>query len=371
MITTGDVGNLFSDSEAEHKWALLSVSIRLLAMWTALSSQRVGGSFVMITRSRRFLGLGWAIAAWAVIFAGRAMAVPTTVYSEDFEAPLPGSASNGPATYVVVNNPAPGWQVQGGSATNVTLTAGVDLNGVGGSQALFANWDQSGGTVYAFNQYTVYGPGGPAAVNPLGAGIAVPLSQVQVSCDIFVSGYTNPANQIQIDYQSNKASGTTDSVFRSTLTNNDYKHIVFTLNQTDNAANVDTTVPFNFRVEHGADILGFAANQILRLDNVLVQILDAPVPVAGDYNGNGIVDAADYAIWRSTFGQTVTPGTGADGDGNGTIGSGDFDFWKLHFGATGGAGAGLSAASAVPEPSSLLLAIGGMVTMLAARRIHG
>src|SRR5450432_2298304 len=82
---------------------------------------------------------------------------------------------------------------------------------------------------YTFNQYTVYGPGGPAAVNPLGAGIAVPLSQVQVSCDIFVSGYTNPANQIQIDYQSNIASGTTDSIFRSTLTNNAYKHIVFTL----------------------------------------------------------------------------------------------------------------------------------------------
>ena len=39
--------------------------------------------------------------------------------------------------------------------------------------------------------------------------------------------------------------------------------------------------------------------------------------VAGDYNHNGIVDAADYNVWRDHLGQHVTPGTGADGVADG------------------------------------------------------
>ena len=41
--------------------------------------------------------------------------------------------------------------------------------------------------------------------------------------------------------------------------------------------------------------------------------------LSGDYNGNGIVDAADYTAWRDTLGQTVPNGNGADGDGNGFV----------------------------------------------------
>ena len=37
----------------------------------------------------------------------------------------------------------------------------------------------------------------------------------------------------------------------------------------------------------------------------------------GDYNKNGVVDAADYALWRKTLGSTSR--LSADGDGNGTI----------------------------------------------------
>ena len=40
----------------------------------------------------------------------------------------------------------------------------------------------------------------------------------------------------------------------------------------------------------------------------------APPPeTTGDYNGDGTVDAADYTVWRDTFGQEVDEGTGADG----------------------------------------------------------
>jgi hypothetical protein len=90
--------------------------------------------------------------------------------------------------------------------------------------------------------------------------------------------------------------------------------------------------------------------------------------VAGDYNGNGKVDAADYVLWRNTLGQSVTAGTGADGNADGTITQADYDFWKAKFGNTSGSG---SLASAnVPEPASIVgccIAVGA-VSMLSRRR---
>jgi hypothetical protein len=74
--------------------------------------------------------------------------------------------------------------------------------------------------------------------------------------------------------------------------------------------------------------------------------------VSGDYNRNGLVDAADYIIWRHTFGQSVPQGSGADGDNNGLIDLPDFDVWRSNFGATSGTG---TSVATIPEPSSALL----------------
>lgn len=52
----------------------------------------------------------------------------------------------------------------------------------------------------------------------------------------------------------------------------------------------------------------------------------------GDYNGNGVNDAADYTIWRDTLGDVVPVGTGADGDASGVIDAGDYDAWANNFG---------------------------------------
>jgi hypothetical protein len=74
--------------------------------------------------------------------------------------------------------------------------------------------------------------------------------------------------------------------------------------------------------------------------------------VAGDYNHNGVVDAADYTIWRATLGQTGI-GLAADGDGDNAVTQADYDVWKSNFGhAASGSGAG--EAAAVPEPSSIV-----------------
>jgi PEP-CTERM motif len=92
--------------------------------------------------------------------------------------------------------------------------------------------------------------------------------------------------------------------------------------------------------------------------------LPPPVTPTGDYNGNGIVDAADYVLWRKTFGQLVSNGTAADGSGNGTIDNADYTFWASKFGnVLAGSAAGATDAGAVPEPATLALIAAGILVL--------
>jgi hypothetical protein len=83
----------------------------------------------------------------------------------------------------------------------------------------------------------------------------------------------------------------------------------------------------------------------------------------GDYNGNGIVDAADYTVWRDHLGQTFSL-PNRDGTNSGAVNAADYTFWVNHFGQHLGAGAGATAGTAAPEPSSLLMgALGGLAVL--------
>jgi hypothetical protein len=77
--------------------------------------------------------------------------------------------------------------------------------------------------------------------------------------------------------------------------------------------------------------------------------------VAGDYNHDGSVNAADYTVWRDTLGTTADHT--ADGSGNGEIDAADYDVWLSNFSARGASSNRFAqAAASVPEPSSWLLA---------------
>jgi hypothetical protein len=98
---------------------------------------------------------------------------------------------------------------------------------------------------------------------------------------------------------------------------------------------------------------------------VEVQIEQLSVGLTGDYNNNGVVDAADYSVWRDalTAGATslvndATPGT---------VDESDFLYWRAHFGETLGSGSGAGAA-AVPEPGTLATLFVGSILGLVARR---
>lgn len=91
-------------------------------------------------------------------------------------------------------------------------------------------------------------------------------------------------------------------------------------------------------------------------DGTMQELAETYIPsfLAGDYNDDNVVDAADYTTWRNTMGQSVKVGLGADGNLNGTIDAGDYDVWKAKFG-TSGAGGGAASVAAVPEPASIIL----------------
>jgi hypothetical protein len=88
-----------------------------------------------------------------------------------------------------------------------------------------------------------------------------------------------------------------------------------------------------------------------------------------DYNNNGVVDAADYALWRNTLG-LMGAGLAADGNNDGTVNQADFDLWRANFGkmvppASGGALA--SSIASVPEPACGILLVLGAASLSCMR----
>jgi hypothetical protein len=74
--------------------------------------------------------------------------------------------------------------------------------------------------------------------------------------------------------------------------------------------------------------------------------------VAGDYNGNGVVDAADYTVWRNNVGAPA--GTLRNDADLTVIGRAQSNTWKAHYGMSL-MSAGAAKGVAVPEPTGLAL----------------
>ncbi len=109
----------------------------------------------------------------------------------------------------------------------------------------------------------------------------------------------------------------------------------------------------------------YSANSVMmeiRIDTTSTQL-------AGDYNQDGTVNAADYSVWRNSLGQSGS-GLAADGNGDSHVDNADYDLWKLHFGevAIVGSGAGSGSLASAPEPSSVLLLVASLAATIFLRR---
>lgn len=106
------------------------------------------------------------------------------------------------------------------------------------------------------------------------------------------------------------------------------------------------------------DLVFLWTNKQGEVYNARVEYIGDVPAVAGDYNNDGVVNLADYTVWRNNLGAQA--GTLPNDSVGGTIGTAQYDAWKSNFGATASAIGGLSTAN-VPEPATALLIIGAAV----------
>lgn len=77
--------------------------------------------------------------------------------------------------------------------------------------------------------------------------------------------------------------------------------------------------------------------------------IDAAINLAGDYNGDGTVNEADFQLWQTNFGEAGVQA--ADGNADGVVNEADYTVWRDNFGRSLANPAAVNL-SPVPEPSS-------------------
>jgi pullulanase len=129
------------------------------------------------------------------------------------------------------------------------------------------------------------------------------------------------------------------------------QQIVFAMNTSDQSLTVQLNQSlFSSPLSQAWDILassqvsisGGYLNFVLAPLSGSYILVNASLLVPGDYNHDGVVDAADYIVWRKGLSTIYTQS--------------DYNVWLANFGrGTVGSGSGSTASAAVPEPTSLVL----------------
>jgi len=91
----------------------------------------------------------------------------------------------------------------------------------------------------------------------------------------------------------------------------------------------------------------------------------SPLSLLGDYNGDSIVDAADYVVWRDHLGTNANL---PNDETPGTVDASDYAVWKSHFGQSAGGGSVSEWGHvAAPEPAFSIQVIVGTLAAALAR----
>jgi probable HAF family extracellular repeat protein len=109
----------------------------------------------------------------------------------------------------------------------------------------------------------------------------------------------------------------------------------------------------------GRVIVGYGTNPNGEREAWIARIASGP-ELPGDFNHNGVVDAADYVVWRNGLGSTYTQS--------------DYDLWREHFGQAAGSSALLPSTKSpspttVPEPSAVSTVVFFLLAVVNRRRV--
>ncbi|MGL4511884.1 MAG: hypothetical protein ACRCT8_02240 [Lacipirellulaceae bacterium] len=81
-------------------------------------------------------------------------------------------------------------------------------------------------------------------------------------------------------------------------------------------------------------------------NQVLLRVVDA---TPGDFNGDGLVNGADYSVWRDNLSATGEGALNGGGNGDGVVNWADHAMWAAHYGE------GALTGTPIPEPAACLL----------------
>jgi hypothetical protein len=88
---------------------------------------------------------------------------------------------------------------------------------------------------------------------------------------------------------------------------------------------------------------------LINRGSLTFDVTPAPGPIVGDFNQDGVVNAADYVIWRKNFSTTSEGGSGADELAFDSTG---YDNWRANFSRAAAEDSLLAGSAAVPEPTA-------------------
>lgn len=108
-------------------------------------------------------------------------------------------------------------------------------------------------------------------------------------------------------------------------------------------------------------VRNFVSGNTIKDENLanVTRIIERLLP-AGDYNFDGVVNNADYLVWKNSFGSTTL--AEADGNGDGVVNTADYTVWRDSM-------AGASQSVTIPEPTAGVLAALGMLGSGFRRRV--
>jgi peptidyl-prolyl cis-trans isomerase A (cyclophilin A) len=114
----------------------------------------------------------------------------------------------------------------------------------------------------------------------------------------------------------------------------------------------------NYSATEFNNLVPVDGDNVVQMDIALLNIPD------GDYDFDGVVNTADFTVWKTNFGSTTN--VAADGNGDGVVNAADYTVWRNS--AVLGAGAASELGNSVPEPSTVALVGILLIGSMALRR---